>query len=191
MVTNTLSFCGGEKWLVMDLYRFLHYFNVFYNRLYVLYKYPDTGYERLRSYLDESLYQVDTKELLYIDSLIIKSPFKIELSGLADILEQAREFYKDIKYRNKLEKEKMKHEVAIVETKIAERQQDIREKEVDIKYKETVLVSRQIKLLKENGYTQTQIYEIINKLIKPAKKLITVGEKNDVEVLENDESNQD
>jgi hypothetical protein len=38
MQNDQIAFAGDGSWLVVDLYRFFRYLNVFYNRLYVLKK---------------------------------------------------------------------------------------------------------------------------------------------------------
>lgn len=182
MKNGTIKFKGDDDWLVVDLYRFLHYLNVFYNRLYVLEKYSNSDnlmfnseYPILKKYLDNSLNYIAKGNELSVSSIKLQSPFEIKVNGLSDIIKEIREFYKDKTYRIKLDKKEK--ELAIEERQIA-----VEEKKVDLKIKQLELVEKKISFLKRNGYTDEQCNEIIKTLINPANKMLKSGEKNNVQI---------
>jgi len=162
MDNEMLKFVGKDQWLVIDMYRFLHYLNVFYNRLYVLMSTETFEYYLLSNNLKYSLDNINKGYELKINSIFMRSPFEISLNGIGDILKEIREFYKDISYRNKFEQEKYK---------------------LDIEIKRTDLIQKKIRVLKDAGLSESEINGIIRILINPVCKMLKSAEKNNVTIL--------
>ena len=96
MKSGTIKFKGDDEWSVVNLYRFLHYLNVFYNRLYVLEKYSHLDYSELKKKMNNSLNYIGKGNELSVSSMKLHSPFEIKLFGISDILKKIIDFYKDI-----------------------------------------------------------------------------------------------
>jgi len=156
MQTNIIKFAAGDKWLVMDLYRFCHALNILCNRLYVFPLHIKRGFNDLQNSLLYSLYYIKEGDELRIDRISMESPAEFNLKGADGIVKQLREFIKDIKYRNKIEEKML----------------------------QTELMRQQVSLMKEAGYTDEEIKEIIGMFFPPANKIKKQMDKNDVKLIE-------
>ena len=181
MPNNIIEFAGDDNWMVVDLYRFLHSLNVFYNRLYVLNEHEKViqkiGFVELKKELDNSLYQIEKGDELTVFKISLQSPMKISFQGSGEVLKEIREFYKDIKYRNKQEE----HEHAII---IEERVAELQIKESEAELMQVKVIREKYSLLKMSGYSDDEAREIIKSLINPAQKMIKGGESNNVHLIE-------
>ena len=207
MKSGTIKFKGDDEWSVVNLYRFLHYLNVFYNRLYVLEKYSHLDYSELKKKMNNSLNYIGKGNELSVSSMKLHSPFEIKLFGISDILKKIIDFYKDITYRIELEKQERgleieKKQIAVEKDKadlqlkqmelfekekelqVEEKQIAIKVKKVDLQIKELELFEKIISLLKKNGYADEQCNEIIKTLINPSNIMLKSGEKNNVHIVD-------
>jgi hypothetical protein len=156
MQVDTIKFAARDKWLVMDLYRFLHAMNIFYNRLYVFDSYVKEGYKSLKEILMYSLYYVADGDELSVESLIMKSPAEFNFKGVGEAIREIREYIKDHKFRNRQEKE----------------------------FGEIELMRRRILLMKEAGFTDEEIKKVIGIYLTAAKKINTQIDENRIELIE-------
>ncbi len=187
MEKDMIRFVGDGKWLVIDVYRFFHFINVFYNRLYVFNKYYKEEFDKLLFNLQKSLYFISEGDELTIYRLVIASPSEFNLKGSGDILRELREFCKDYKYRWEVDKK-------LSELLLKEKEVDVQLKEEELKNRriqgalsEMKLIEAKIELLKLAGYSIEEIKEIMVTLFNPAKKLIDIAEKQQIELKENDD----
>jgi len=161
MHDTIIEFAGDDNWMVMDLYRFLHFLNVFYNRLYVLRKHETAkqkiGFAELKKDLDNSLYKIEKGDELTVFEISLQSPLKISFQGSGEVLREVREFYKDIKYRNKQEEQE---QAIIIKERVAELQ--IKESEADTR----VLIDQQ---LRAAGWEADTVDIRFSKGIRPEK----------------------
>jgi hypothetical protein len=207
MKSGTIKFKGEDEWSVVNLYRFLHYLNVFYNRLYVLEKYSHLDYSELKKKMNNSLSYIGKGNELSVSSMKLHSPFEIKLFGISDILKTIIDFYKDITYRIALEKKERELELEKKQIAVEKEQADLqlkqlelfeKEKElqsvekqianevskIDLEIKQLELFEKKFSLLKKNGYTDKQCNEIIKTLINPSNKMFKSGEKNNVHIVD-------
>lgn len=156
MKVDTIKFVAKDKWLVMDLYRFSHALNVLYNRLYVFNLYVKEGYEALANSLVNSLYYIADGDELRVESLIIQSPAEFNFKGVGEAIREIREYIKGRKFGDRQEEE----------------------------FGEIELMRQRILLMKEAGYTDEEIKEIVGMYLTPAKKITKQIEKNRIEFFE-------
>jgi len=180
MNSDQISFAGDDSWLVVDLYRFLHFLNVFYNRLYILNKYEKAihvpTFSVIKKNLDNSLYNIDKGNELTVSKISLQSPLQISFQGSGEVLREIREFYKDIKYRNKQDEQ----EKALT---IAEKALNLQEKEYESELMNVKLIREKLSLMKDAGCSDDEIREIAKSLINPAQKMIKSGESNNIHLL--------
>lgn len=181
MKDDQIAFTGDDSWLVMDLYRFLHFLNVFYNRLYVLKKYERAtqklGFSEIKKDLDNSLYQIEKGDELKVVEISLQSPLNLSFQGIGEILKEVREFFKDVRYRNKQEEQEQ-------ELIIAERAADLQMKESEAELMEIKVIRKKLSLLKDAGLSNDEVREITKSLINPAQKMVKSGENNNVHLIE-------
>lgn len=146
---------GSEKWTAFELYRFLHYTNIVYNRLIILEKHKHNDYDDLMKRLRLSFKYIEDTETLSVSSLSINSPFNISFEGSGEIIRQLREFWKDWKFRNDQEKELGK--LRIDQERELGQLRILREKN---------------NLYYELGFSEQEVREIMKSLTTPLKKLI-------------------
>lgn len=156
MQTDSMKFVAKDKWMVMDLYRFFHAMNIFYNRLYVFDSYIKEGYKSLKEALMYSLYYVADGDELRVESLIMQSPAEFNFKGVGETIREIREYFKGRKFRDRQEEE----------------------------FGEIELMRRRILLMKEAGYTDEEIKEIVGMYLIEAKKINRQIDKNRIELIE-------
>ena len=156
MKQNTIHFRARDRWSVADLYRFFLALNVLYNRLYVFHFYFKKDFEALQSSLINSLNYIEYDDELKIDKIIMESPANISLDGVGEIIKQLREIAKDITYRNRIEKEMLL----------------------------TELLNKQVDLMKNAGFSDDEIKEVISKFFAPINRLKKQIDKNHVNLIE-------
>lgn len=144
MKKEIIKLQGTEKWTALELYRFLHFTNIVYNRLIILEKNKHNDYDDLIKKLRLSFKYIEDKETLSVSSLSINSPFNISFEGSGEIIRQLRKFWKDWKFRNDQERE-------LGELRI------LREK---------------LNLYYELGFSEKEVQEIMKTLMTPLFKLI-------------------
>jgi hypothetical protein len=181
MENNIIKFEGGDNWLVMDLYRFLHFLNVYYNRLYVFKNYENTivkpKYIDVKRSLDNSLYQVSKGDELTVIKISLQSPIKFSFEGAGGVVKEIRETYKDFSYRNEQERQKGQID-------IAKNSAILKRIEYENELLRTKLIRHKIDLLKEAGFSDDEIRETVKKLIIPANKMLKSSLGNDVKLIE-------
>jgi hypothetical protein len=159
MENNKFKLVAKDKWKVMDLYRILHALNILYNRLYVFHFYFDENYEIPLSYLLNSLNYIDFGNELIVDRIVMESPAEFNLRGVGEIIQQLRELIKDIMYRNKIEEEIL----------------------------QTELMIQKVNLMKQAGYSEKKIREVIRTFVTPVNRIKKQIDKNDVKLIEHKE----
>lgn len=177
-----IKFVGNGKWLAIDVYRFFHSINVFYNRLYVFDKHYKDRYGQLLFALQKSLYFINEGDELYIQRIVIASPAEFNLKGCEGILREIREFYKDVTYRNEIEKKQLELGMREKELDLQIKEEELKDKRTQHEIYETRLVKEKIELLKSAGASDEEIHGIIGTLLNPAKKMINVAEKQEIEL---------
>lgn len=178
-----LGFTTSDDWSVHEFQAFFHQVNILYNRMYVLDEQLRTEKVRkLSPLLYGSLSRVDDSEKLYLDSIEIHSPGEFNLKGAGGILREFREFWKDIRYRNKIDKARLEEEL-----RHAQEINIHKEHEAGLK-----ILEKRIKLMKKLGYDLDQIQVVEKALGDPMSQLILLSERKGIESKPpNNEINQD
>lgn len=174
MGQGLIRFSGEEDWSVTDLYQFFHHLNILYNRLYVLKMDSARDSGKLKQLLDNSLSYVKSGDVLQIESLEIRSPALFSLKGIGEVIREIREFVKDVSYRTRLEKREKELELEYKEAV----------HELDMAIKRTKLISDQVNLLKNAGFTEAQIQDNIRKLTSPAGKMFNIMTDKNVQLID-------
>jgi len=164
--SSELGFETTENWVVEDFQKFFHQTNILYNRLSVLNDIKVGGKRlNLKYALYGSLSRVEKENQLKIKSIVIHSPGDFSLLGLDKVICQLREFWKDISYRNKQDKEseeeKIRHNKVMNMLKEQAGRQD--------------LLATQIKIMKDLGYDREQIDIGIKALGDPLEQLARIS----------------
>lgn len=107
---ETITISGGDSWTVEELTEFLGHVYVLYNRISVLKEERHKAPARLSRQMYASKSRVAVEEKMTVDSLTIKSPMEINLSGIGEIIREAREAIKDI-YRNPAERKRLEEQL--------------------------------------------------------------------------------
>lgn len=107
---ESITISGGDRWTVEELTEFLGHLYVLYNRISVLREERQQVPARLSRQMYASKSRVADPEKMTVESLTIRSPMEISLTGIAEIIREAREAVKDI-YRNPLERRKLEQQI--------------------------------------------------------------------------------
>lgn len=167
-----LGFTTSDDWSVHEFHAFFHQINILYNRIYVLDEQLKTGkIRKLSPLLYGSLSRVDDVGRLYLDSIEIRSPGEFNLKGAGGILKEFREFWKDIRYRNEIEKTRLEEEF-----RHAQEMNVYKENKAGLK-----ILGKRIRMMKELGYDLDQIQVVEKALGDPMNQLIVLSQRKGIQ----------
>lgn len=168
---SELGFTTSDDWTVQDFHTFFHQLNILYNRIYVLDELVESEKVRkISNVLYGSLSRMDSTNQLLLQSIEIHSPGEFSLIGVGSILREFRELWKDVSYRNKIEK------------------QDLEE---DLRHKRSInrlteqgatqeIILKRLKKMKEIGYDKDQIEFAQKALEDPLDQLLLISIKKKI-----------
>ena len=171
--SKEIGFEVGETWSVDDFQRFFHQLNILYNRLYVL---EDLRTGNRKPKLKYAFYGsralVKESDELLVKSIEIHSPGDFNFLGIDKIIEQLRELIKDVLFRIQQEREAGDEEIRHQQVmNRIEEQKGLQE-----------LLSDQITILEQLGYSQEEIEIAIKALGDPVKQLAGIADEKKVAI---------
>lgn len=189
MERGILHFQTKKKLSVMDLQRFLHRLNVFYNRLYILDQFVNdeaklTEVNQLKSGLFYSLYLVPKSDSLYVHSISIESPGDININGIGEIFQEIRESYKDLSFRNKLDKK-------LLEEKVRRESENADKAAVETVITKMEALDKYINLMKKMGLSEDEIRQNVEPLLIAETKFLSITETAEFNVVDDEEEIQE
>lgn len=169
-----LTITGGDDWIAEDLTDLIRTIYILYNRAVVLNFESARSAKSLLGQLGNSKSRVRLDDKLIIDSLVIKSPMKLDFRGSGELLEQVRMLIKDLTGGNKLEREakreELLHQKSINRTK---------EKNENLK-----LLERALQLAREANANEEEKRKIVNAVFLPASKAADIASRKNLIISE-------
>ncbi|MFM1896592.1 MAG: hypothetical protein RLZZ385_1666 [Pseudomonadota bacterium] len=168
---SELGFKTSDEWTVQDFYTFFHQLNILYNRIYVLDELLESRkVKKVGPVLYGSLSRMDSTNQLLLESIEIHSPGEFNLKGVSGILKEFREFWKDVSYKNKIEKqdleEDLRHKRNMNTLEEADHKQEI--------------VMKRIRQMVELGYEPDQIEVVVKALGDPIGQLDSISKQKNI-----------
>lgn len=168
---SELGFKTSDDWTVQDFYTFFHQLNILYNRIYVLDELLESKkVKKVGPVLYGSLSRMDSTNQLLLESIEIHSPGEFNLKGVSGILKEFREFWKDVSFKNKIERQEL--------------EEDLRHKrnmntleEADHKQE---IVMKRIRQMVELGYEPDQIEVVVKALSDPIGQLDLISKQKNI-----------
>jgi hypothetical protein len=168
---SELGLKTSDDWTVQDFYTFFHQLNILYNRIYALDEMLQSKkVKKVGPVLYGSLSRMDSTNQLLLESIEIHSPGEFNLKGVSGILKEFRDLWKDVSYKNKIERQEL--------------EEDLRHKrnmntleEADHKQE---IVMKRIKQMIELGFEPDQIEVVVKALGDPIDQLDLISKQKNI-----------